>query len=146
MPTKKASKSTPTKADTQREAILLSLESGSSRVAACEAASVGRSTFYEWLEKDEGFREAVEAVERALIETVESVALACALKAEDDPRYVRAMLAWLDNKAEWGRRDPLRFINLDDLSDEELAALAHGEPIETILARTRAGRPEAAGA
>ena len=140
-----ARKKKPSKQDTQREAILLSLESGSSRVAACAAASVGRSTFYEWLEKDEGFREAVEAVERALIETVESVALACALKAEDDPRYVRAMLAWLDNKAEWGRRDPLRFINLDDLSDEELAALAHGEPIETILARTRAGGPEAAG-
>ena len=71
------------------------------------------------------------------------MALACALKAEEDPRYVRAMLAWLDAKAAWGHRDPLRFINLDDLSDEELAALAHGEPIETILARTRSGRPEA---
>ncbi len=140
MPTKKK----PSKQDQQREAILVSLELGSSREAACAAASVGRSTFYEWLEKDEGFCEAVEAVERALIETVESVALACALKAEEDPRYVRAMLAWLDNKAGWGRRDPLRFINLDDLSDEELAALAHGEPIETILARTRSGRAEAA--
>ncbi len=121
----------------------MSLESGSSRVAACAAASVGRSTFYEWLEKDEGFCEAVEAVERELIHSVESVVLACALKAEDDPRYVRAMLAWLDAKAGWGHRDPLRFINLDDLSDEELAALANGEPIETILARTRSGRPEA---
>ena len=138
-----ARKKKPSKQDIQREAILVSLESGSSRVAACAAASVGRSTFYEWLEKHEGFAEAVEAVERALIETVESVALACALKAEDDPRYMRAMLAWLDNKAGWGRRDPLRFINLDDLSDEELAALAHGEPIESILARMRSGRPEA---
>ncbi len=115
-------------------------------MAACAAASLGRSTYYERLEKDEGFRKAVEAVELAMIETVESVALACAIKAEDDPRYVRAMLAWLDNKAGWGRRDPLRFINLDDLSDEELAALAHGEPIESIFARMRAGRPEAAGA
>ena len=68
MPAKKSKKS---KAETQREAILVSLESGSSRVAACAAASVGRSTFYDWLEKDEGFRMAVEAVERALIETVE---------------------------------------------------------------------------
>ncbi len=138
-----ARKKKPSKQDLQREAILVSLESGSSRVAACAAASVGRSTFYEWLEKHEGFAEAVDAVERALIETVESVALACALKAEDDPRYMRAMLAWLDNKAGWGRRDPLRFINLDDLSDEELAALAHGEPIESIFARMRSGRPEA---
>lgn len=131
------------KQDLQREAILVSLESGSSRVAACAAASVGRSTFYERLEKHEGFAEAVDAVERALIEMVESVALACALKAEEDPRYMRAMLAWLNNKAGWGRRDPLRFINLDDLSDEELAALAHGEPIESIFARMRSGRPEA---
>ena len=136
-----ARKKQPSKQDIQREAILVSLESGSSRVAACEAASVGRSTFYDWLEKHEGFAEAVEAVERALIETVESVALACVIKAEDDPRYVRAMLAWLDNKAGWGRRDPLRFINLDDLSDEELAALAHGEPFETIFASKRSGRP-----
>ncbi len=140
MPTKKK----PSKQDQQREAILVSLELGSSRVAACAAASVGRSTFYEWLEKDEGFCEAVEAVERELIHSVESVALACALKAEEDPRYVRAMLVWLENKADWGRRDPLRFINLDDLTDEELAALANGEQIETILARTRSGRPEAA--
>ena len=138
-----ARKKKPSKQDIQREAILVSLESGSSRVAACAAASVGRSTFYEWLEKHEGFAEAVDAVERALIETVESVALACALKAEDDPRYMRAMLAWLDNKAGWGRRDPLRFINLDDLSDEELAALAHGESIESIFARMRSGRSEA---
>ncbi len=138
-----ARKKKPSKQDIQREAILVSLESGSSRVAACAAPSVGRSTCYEWLAKNEGVAEAVAAGERAVIETVESVALACALKAEDDPRYMRAMLAWLDNKAGWGRRDPLRFINLDDLSDEELAALAHGEPIETILARTRSGRPEA---
>ncbi len=57
-----ARKKKPSKQDIQREAILVSLESGSSRVAACAAASVGRSTFYEWLEKHEGFAEAVDAV------------------------------------------------------------------------------------
>ena len=133
------------KVQVQQEAILLSLEAGSSRASACGAAGVGRSTFYEWMEKDEGFREAVQAVERALIDTVESVALSCAMKAEEDPRYQRTMLAWLEAKGGWNRSGLFKFIDLDHLSDEELAAVAHGEPIETILARTRAGGPEAAG-
>ena len=133
------------KVQVQQEAILLSLEAGSSRVSACGAAGVGRSTFYEWMEKDEGFREAVEAVEQALIDTVESVALACAMKAEKDPRYQRTMLAWLEAKGGWNRSGLFRFIDLDHLSDEELAAVANGEPIEAVLARTRTGRAEAAG-
>ncbi len=91
------------KLQVQQEAILLSLEAGSSRVSACGAAGVGRSTFYEWMEKDEGFREAVEAVEQALIDTVESVALSCAIKAEKDPRYQRTMLACLETKGGWNR-------------------------------------------
>ncbi len=95
------------------------------------------------MEKDEGFREAVEAVERALIDTVESVALSCAMKAEKDP-YQRTMLAWLQAKGGWNRRGLFRFIDLDHLSDEELAAVAHGESIEAVLARTRTGRAEAA--
>ena len=133
------------KLQVQQEAILLSLEAGSSRASACGAAGVGRSTFYEWMEKDERFREAVQAVERALIDTVESVALSCALKAEEDPRYQRTMLAWLEAKRERNRRGLFRFIDLDHLSDEELGAVANGEPIEAVLARTRTGRPEAAG-
>ena len=97
------------------------------------------------MEKDEGFREAVQAVEQALIDTVESVALSCAIKAEEDPRYQRTMLAWLEAKGGWNRSGLFRFIDLDHLSDEELAAVAHGESIEAVLARTRTGRAEAAG-
>ncbi len=133
------------KVQVQQEAILLSLEAGSSRASACGAAGVGRSTFYEWMEKDEGFREAVEAVEQALIDTVESVALSCAMKAEDDPRYQRTMLAWLEAKGGWNRSGLFKFIDLDHLSDEELGAVANGESIEAVLARTRTGRAEAAG-
>ncbi len=141
---KKAATNAEKKRAAQREAILLSLEAGSSRVSACGAAGVGRSTFYEWMEKDEGFREAVEAVEQALIETVESVALSCAMKAEKDPRYQRTMLAWLEATGGWNRSGLFKFIDLDHLSDEELAAVANGEPIEAVLARTRTGRQEAA--
>ncbi len=141
---KKAATNAEKKRAAQREAILLSLEAGSSRVSACSAAGVGRSTFYEWMEKDEGFREAVEAVEQALIDTVESVALSCAIKAEKDPRYQRTMLAWLEAKGGWDRRGLFRFIDLDHLSDEELGAVANGESIEAVLARTRTGRAEAA--
>ncbi len=71
--------------------------------------------------------------------------LSCAMKAEDDPSYQRTMLAWLEAKGGWNRSGLFRFIDLDHLSDEELAAVAHGESIEAVLARTRAGRAEAAG-
>ena len=38
---------------------------------ACEAANIGRQTYYSWIEKDDKFKEQVEAAKEGLIDHVE---------------------------------------------------------------------------
>ena len=89
------------KRENKKRAIVESLANGVSRAGACRAASVGRRTFYHWLKGDARFRKQVEDAQGTAIETVESVAFACALKAEHDPRYQTALIFWLKANAGW---------------------------------------------
>lgn len=86
-----------------QDAIIKSLSDGASVVVACEAAGISRQTFYDWMERDV-FRERVEKTRLELVKTVQSVALACALKAENDPRYQASLRTWLQVNDGWSGR------------------------------------------
>ena len=105
-------------------------------MAACEAAGVPRRTCYNWLEKDKAFKKRVDEAEHQSIRTMESVVYAAGLKAEEDPRYLRASLAWLMNKAGWRQRQSVEQLGvpLESLTDEQLVRLMNGESIYTVLA------------
>jgi hypothetical protein len=85
----------------QQQAVLLTLANGTTRTAACHAAHVGRCTLYNWIEADPTFVEAVEDAEAAAIAVAEDLAYACAMKAGEDPRYLRALFFWLKHRAGW---------------------------------------------
>ncbi len=85
----------------RQQAILASLARGTSRTAACHSARVGRRTLYNWIKADPTFAQAVEEAESGAIAQAEDLAYACAMKAADDPRYLRALFFWLKHRAGW---------------------------------------------
>ncbi len=85
----------------RQQAILASLARGTSRTAACHSARVSRRTLYNWIKADPTFAQAVEEAESGAIAQAEDLAYACAMKAADDPRYLRALFFWLKHRAGW---------------------------------------------
>lgn len=128
----------PEKIDAAKRAIVASLLDGASRSAACRAAKVGRSTFYNWLDEDEAFAEQVVKAEVWAVETMESVIYAAGLKSEDDPRYLRAAIRWLEQYGGWQRSNVNWNFDLTQCTDEELERIVHGEDPWVVLAGTRA--------
>lgn len=137
-----AKESATTKKRRQQRAVVDALQAGCSRVAACESANLPRRTFYNWLEKEKTFRKRVEEAEHQSIRTMESVVYAAGLKAEEDPRYLRASLAWLTNKAGWRQRQVIEQMDvlLSEMTDEQLQRIAHGESPIFVLADPGARR------
>ncbi len=131
----------PDQAARQQEAIIESLHSGTSRMAACEAASLPRRTFYNWLDGDDAFAARVTAAESRAVETMESVVYAAGLKAEDDPRYLRAAIRWLEQRGGWQRPSLYSELDLTLFTDEELERIVDGEDPACVLL---SGRAEAA--
>ena len=89
----------------KREALLQSLGAGASRLRACEAAAIGRRTFYTWLNDDDDFRTDVEAAEAGCTMSVEDALYRKALDGN-----TTAMIFWLQNRApdRWQDRRNLR--------------------------------------
>jgi len=127
----------PEKIDAAKRAIVASLLDGTSRLAACRAAKVGRSTFYIWLDEDEAFAEQVAKAEVRAVETMESVIYAAGLKSEEDPRYLRAAIRWLKQHGGWQRSNVNGNFDLSQCTDEELERIVHGEDPTSVLAGTR---------
>ena len=131
----------PEKIDAAKRAIVASLLDGASRLAACPAAKVGRSTFYNWLDEDEAFAKQVAKAEVWAVETMESVIYAAGLKSEEDPRYLRAAIRWLEQHGGWQRSNVNGNFDLSQCTDEELERMAKGEhPIRVIVAGWVASR------
>jgi hypothetical protein len=97
---------TPSPFAPPQEAVLLSLTRGANRTTACHAAHLPRRTFYNWIEADPAFAEAVEEAEAESIGVAEDLAYACAMKAAEDPRYLRALFFWLKHRAGWVQARP----------------------------------------
>ncbi|HET6567612.1 MAG TPA: helix-turn-helix domain-containing protein [Rhodothermales bacterium] len=81
--------------------ILWALSQGMNRSAAARHNSVPRRTLYNWIKTDEEFRDKVEEAEHLVVDEMESIAARAARKAEEDPRYLRALFFWLECKASW---------------------------------------------
>ena len=100
---------------------------------------MARSTFYAWLRDDAVFRMRGGRAESELIATVGSVTLACALRAEEDPKYISALIWWEKSRA--GMKETVTVEHGIDDGD--------GDTRESILGRIRelaAGGGEGAGA
>ena len=107
------------------------------------ADQVGRSTFYKWLDEDEAFARQVVKAEGWAVETMESVIYAAGLKSEEDPRYLRAAIRWLEQHGGWQRSNVNWNFDLTQCTDEELERIIHGEDPAIVLAGTRARRAAA---
>ena len=127
----------------QQEAVIESLLDGCSRAAACRAATLPRRTFYNWLDSDPAFAARVAQAEERAVETMESVIYAAGLKSEDDPRYLRAAIRWLEQHGGWQRSNVNWNFDLTQCTDEELERIVHGEDPWGVLAGTRARRAAA---
>ena len=128
----------PEQAAKKQALVLESLQEGCSRAAACEAAGLPRRTFYNWLDSDPDFAEQVGSAETHSAETMESVIYSAGLKAETDPRYIRAAIRWLEQRGGWQRSAIDGDLDFDQFTDEELERIADGEdPVEVLLS-TRA--------
>ncbi len=62
---------------------------------ACDAVGLGRSTYYEWLEKDEAFRNAVKETKLRMCDDMEQVLVSRAIESSDT-----ALIYWLKNNHE----------------------------------------------
>ena len=79
----------------QKAAVVESLGNGSTRAAACEAAGIDRSTFYQWLKRDSRF---LKRVEQTLVSRVTMV---------EDALYERALAGDVKAQIHWLRcREP----------------------------------------
>jgi hypothetical protein len=87
-----------------QQALLLSLSRGTTRTAACHAARTTRRALYHWIVQDPDFAEAVENAEAGAIAVAEELAFTCAMKAAEDPHYLRALFFWLKHRAGWSRQ------------------------------------------
>ena len=131
-------------AEKQQDVVIESLQKGCSRVVACEAAGLPRRTFYNWLKSDADFAERVAEAEDRAAATMESVVYAAGLKAESDPRYLRAAIRWLEQRGGWQRSTFEGELDVSQLTDEELERIADGEdPAEVLLSTRPAGAPGA---
>jgi transposase-like protein len=71
--------------DNRKRAWLAAFEEQGTVVAACKAASVGRSTTYEWRQKDEAFALAWADIEEATTEAMEREAYRRAVEGVSEP-------------------------------------------------------------
>lgn len=117
----------------KQEAIIKSLEGGASLSKAAQGAGVAHGTLYLWLQ-DAVFARRVEVVRNSLITIVESTALSCALKAEDDAAYQTSLIFWLKANAGWKETQVVETIG--DLQDERRDIF---ERISRLVQRDGAG-------
>ncbi|HET6567834.1 MAG TPA: helix-turn-helix domain-containing protein [Rhodothermales bacterium] len=90
----------------QRKAILDSLAQGATRTDAAHAAGISRRTLYTWMDQDPAFKQAVEDAEAETVDIAQGLAFRCAMQAQEDPRYLRALFFYLKCKAGWSDRPP----------------------------------------
>ena len=105
----------------QQHTILESLSQGATRTDAARAAGISRRTLYHWIEQDPTFKEAVADAEEETIDIARSLAFHCAMQAQDDPRYLRALFFYLKCKAGWSDRPQREATNSPDLVQEVAA-------------------------
>ena len=61
------------KTDKKKKDFLVSLEKNNGNVSkACEAANIGRQTYYDWIDKDEVFKQDADDAQESLIDLAES--------------------------------------------------------------------------
>jgi transposase-like protein len=120
-------------------AVLASLRKGATVSAACEAADVSRSQWYEWLKKYPNLRRQALENETAAVAIVEDVLFAGALMALSDPRYQTSVIFFLKSRKRKVYGDRVSVVDetkveaaLRGLSDEQLAELATNAAIELI--------------
>jgi len=61
------------KTDKKKKDFLVSLEKNNGNVSkACDAANIGRQTYYDWIDKDEVFKQDADDAQESLIDLAES--------------------------------------------------------------------------
>ncbi len=61
------------KTDKKKKDFLISLKNNNGNISeACDAANIGRQTYYDWIEKDEVFKQDADDAQESLIDLAES--------------------------------------------------------------------------
>lgn len=118
----------------KRKAVLEAIRNGNTREAACEAAGIGRSTFYRMLAEDGTLRDAVARSEAEAEQTAVDAILRTV--HSNTPQSHVAAAWWLERRRPnaYGRNEKLTILRdtaqaVSEMSDDELLAL-RGGPVE----------------
>ena len=69
----KESVRTVQKSDKKKEDFLIALKKNNGNISeSCQSANIGRQTYYDWIDKDEKFKQDTEATKESLIDLAES--------------------------------------------------------------------------
>ena len=61
------------KTDKKKKDFLVSLKKNNGNISeSCDAANIGRQTYYDWIDKDEGFKQDADDAQESLIDLAES--------------------------------------------------------------------------
>lgn len=121
--------------DKVKSVVLESLSSGSTVDAACRAAGISRSVFYDWRKKDAEFAEAVERAQMVAVSVVEDALFLKATRGEKDGRgNVVAMIFWLCNRAPDRWKNVQRVEHSGEIkhTEEKEAERLHREIVEML--------------
>ena len=103
------------------EAILASLEVGTSFIKACKAADVNQATFWKWRQKSKPLDERVLEILNSRTQTVEDALFSNAVKGN-----VTAQIFWLKNRA------PDRW---KDRYEQQLGGEVKIEPLKVVISK-----------
>lgn len=120
------------------ECLLSNLANGNSRARSCEYAGLSRQAFYDWLRHDADFAWRVEMAELEATSEAESVLFACAMMAEEDPRYQRSLKLYLERQDR--RREHLLALQDERRRGDEDRARAEEQRRQEEQARRKAER------
>jgi hypothetical protein len=118
------------------EAILAALRTGQTRRAAAACADIGPTTFYRWLDEDDGtLRDAVEKAEAE----AEAFYLRAVQTAAADPKTWTAAAWWLERRkyADYGRKDKVE-MTIDLRKEAERIAAEQGLDPDEVLREAEA--------
>ena len=91
---KKAKDNNSYKSDPKKMAVLASIGNGVGIGLSCEGAGVNRQTYYEWMNRDAGFKEASFLAQNSRVTVIED-----ALAREAEKGNITALIFWLCNRA-----------------------------------------------
>ena len=84
---------------------------GSSKKASIRAAGITKQTFYNWLKADPDFQSNIDMALGSVDSNMEIKLKKCAMMADQDPKYLKALIYYLDKR--------MNYEHMNDVPEED---------------------------